>query len=115
MRKLKVSKLWISAFLPFMLAALLTGCGDPDENPAGAPGDPLTPPTVTFVTPPDASTLVCPNTPVVTATFSKAMNPATINTSTFTLAAGGVSVAGQVAYNAATDVASFTPTTSLTA
>lgn len=71
MRKLKVSKLWISAFLPFMLAALLTGCGDPDENPAGAPADPLTSPTVTFVTPPDASTLVCPNTPVVTATFSK--------------------------------------------
>jgi hypothetical protein len=113
MRKLKVSKLWISAFLPFMLAALLTGCGDPDENPAGAPADPLTPPTVTFVTPPDASTLVCPNTPVVTATFSKPMNPATINTSTFTLAASGVSVAGQVAYNAATDVASFTPTASL--
>ena len=113
MRKLKVSKLWISAFLAFMLAVLLTGCGDPDKNPAGAPADPLTPPTVTFVTPPDASTLVCPNSPVVTATFSKAMNPATINTSTFTLAAGGVSVAGQVAYNAATDVASFTPTASL--
>jgi hypothetical protein len=115
MRKLKVSKLWISAFLPFMLAVLLTGCGDPDENPAGAPGDPLSPPTVTSVTPPDASTLVCPNSPVVTATFSKAMNPATINTSTFTLTAGGVSVPGQVAYNAATDVASFTPTASLAA
>src|SRR6476469_1722819 len=115
MRKLKVSKLWISAFLPFMLAALLTGCGDPDENPAGAPADPLTSPTVTFVTPPDASTLVCPNTPVVTATFSKAMNPATINSpaSNFTLDASGVNVPGQVTYNAATDVATFTPTASL--
>jgi hypothetical protein len=116
MRKLKVSKIWISAFLAFLLAVLLAGCGDPDNGP-GNPGDPLTPPTVTFVTPPDASTLVCPNTAVVTATFSKAMNPATINSpaTNFTLAASGVSVPGQVTYNAATDVATFTPTASLAA
>jgi hypothetical protein len=112
MRKLKVRKIWISAFLAFLLAVLLAGCGDPDNGPGNA-GDPLTPPTVISVTPPDASTLVCPNTAVITATFSKAMNPATINTSTFTLAASGVSVAGQVTYNAATSVATFTPTSSL--
>jgi hypothetical protein len=72
---------------------------------------------VTFVTPPDASTLVCPNTAVVTATFSKAMNPATINSpaTNFTLEASGVSVPGQVTYNTATDVATFTPTASLAA
>src|SRR5438034_7820956 len=110
MRKLKVRKIWISAFLAFLLAVLLAGCGDPDNSPGNA-GDPLTPPTVTFVTPPDASTLVCPNTAVVTATFSKAMNPATINSpaTNFTLDASGVSVPGQVTYNTATDVATFTP------
>ena len=112
MRKLKVNKIWISAVLAFLLAALLAGCGDPDNGP-GNPGDPLTPPSVTSVTPPDASTLVCPNTAVIAATFSKAMNPATINPSTFTLASSGVSVAGQVTYNAATSVATFTPTASL--
>jgi Ice-binding-like/Bacterial Ig-like domain len=112
MRKLKVSKIWISALLAFMLAVLLAGCGDPDGGP-GNPGDPLTPPTVTSVTPPDGSALVCPNTAVISATFSKAMNPATINTSTFTLTSSGGSVAGQVSYNASSSVATFTPTASL--
>ncbi|HVS86943.1 MAG TPA: Ig-like domain-containing protein, partial [Candidatus Acidoferrum sp.] len=82
MRKLKVSKIWIPAFL---LAVLVVGCNDPDKN-AGA-GNQLTPPIVFPVTPPDGSTVVCPNTAIITATFSKAMNPATINSpaTTFTL------------------------------
>ena len=110
MRTLKVGKIWILAFL---LAVAVIGCGDPDKN-AGKPGDPLTPPTVTFVTPADGSTLVCPNVAVVTATFSKAMNPATLTTSTFTLAGpGGTSIAGSVSYDAATNIATFTPTTAL--
>jgi hypothetical protein len=112
MRKLKVSKIWISAFLALTLAVVLTGCCGTN---AGNPGDPLTPPTITSVTPPDASTLVCPNPAVITATFSKAMNPATINTSTFTLSDSGGSVPGQVTYDAATSVATFTPTASLAA
>jgi hypothetical protein len=33
--------------------------------------------------------LVCPNTALITATFSHAMNPATINTTTFTLTGAG--------------------------
>jgi ice-binding like protein/Big-like domain-containing protein len=111
MRKFRVGNIWILAFL---LAALVAGCGDSDKNAnAGKPGDPLTPPTVTSVTPAAGSTLVCPNPAVITATFSKAMNPATINTSTFTLAAGGASVPGQVTYAAATNTATFTPTASL--
>jgi len=112
MRKLKVSKTWITAFL---LVALLAGCGDPDKHAATVATGPLNPPIVTAVTPPAGSTLVCPNTPVVTATFSKAMNPATINTSTFTLTAGGASVAGAVSYVAATNVATFTPSATLPA
>jgi hypothetical protein len=71
-------------------------------------------PTVTSVTPPNNSTLVCPNTAVITATFSHAMNPATINTTTFTLTGpGGASVAGQVSYAAATNIATFTPSGAL--
>src|ERR1700674_1230123 len=112
MRKLKVSKIWIPAFL---LAILMAGCGDADKN-AGQPGNPLTPPTVTSVNPLSGSTLVCsPNAPVISATFSKAMNPATINTSTFTLTSGGASVTGTVGYAAATNIATFTPSGPLTA
>ena len=115
MRKLKMNKVF---FLAVLLAALVAGCGDPDKGAlagAGNPGAPLTPPTVTTVTPPDGSTLVCPNTAVITATFSKAMNPATINTTTFTLSTNGANVSGTVSYVAATDVATFTPTTALAA
>src|SRR6202790_3281319 len=107
MRKLVVSKIWIGVFL---LAVLLTGCGDWDKN-ARNPGDPLTPPRVTSVTPPDGSTVA--NNAVITATFSKAMNPATINNSTFTLSSGGARVSGQVTYIAATKIATFQPAASL--
>ena len=107
MRKLMVSKVWISAFL---LAVLAAGCSDADKNP-GNPGSPLTPPTVlaASVTPPDGSTLVCPNIAIITATFSKAMNPATINATTFTLSGPGGSVIGTVTYDSSTSVATFTP------
>ena len=105
MRTLKVSKIWIPAFL---LVVVMAGCGDPDKS-SGNPGDQLTPPTVISVTP--NGTLTCPNNaPLITATFSKPMNPATIiNTSTFTLTSSGASVSGTVAYVAATNVATFTP------
>ena len=112
MRKLKVGKLWISVFL---LALITTGCSDPDKNPkAVVPGSPLAPPTVTSVTPLNGSTLVCPNTAVITATFSKAMNPATINTATFTVSSSAGSVSGQVSYASTTNIATFTPSSALT-
>jgi hypothetical protein len=110
MRKLKVSKIWIPAFL---LAVLVVGCSDPDKNPgAGNPGDPLTPPTVVSVTPGDGACLTTP----VTATFSKRMNPATINSpaTTFTLAGpSGASVPGSVSLDSTGLVATFTPTNAL--
>ncbi len=112
MRALKANKIRISASL---LILVMAGCGDRDKNSgAGSPTDPLNPPTVTSVTPVDGSTLVCPNTVLITATFSKAMNPATITMSSFTLAgASAASVSGQVSYNSATNVATFTPSASL--
>jgi hypothetical protein len=105
MRKFMVGKIWISAFL---LAAFVAGCGDPDKAPAG-PGSPLTPPTVASVTPPDGSTLVCPNVAVITATFSKAMNPATINTNTFLLSGPSGGVTGTVSLDSTGTIATFTP------
>ncbi len=50
----------------------------------------------------------------LTATFSEAMNPATINAATFTLTGpGGVGVTGAVTYVAAGSVATFTPAANL--
>jgi hypothetical protein len=52
----------------------------------------------------------------INATFSTHMDPATISTVTFTLAGPGTtSVSGTVTYNAASDIATFTPTANLTA
>jgi|HubBroStandDraft_1064217.scaffolds.fasta_scaffold00049_3 hypothetical protein len=71
------------------------------------------PPTVISVGPPNLATGICPNTLVV-ATFSEAMNPATINTTTFTLTAPGpTSVTGTVTYSVSSDVATFTPASPL--
>jgi O-glycosyl hydrolase len=72
-------------------------------------------PTVTSTSPAFGATNVSLN-PVVTATFSTAMNARTITSSTFTVAVtGGAAVSGTVSYNSSTDVASFTPSSALTA
>jgi hypothetical protein len=73
-------------------------------------GEACAPPTVISVTP-VLTVGVCPNT-VVTATFSEAMNPATINTTTFTLTGPGTTpVTGVVSY--ALSTATFTPSSPL--
>src|SRR6202041_1798234 len=55
----------------------------------------------------------CPNAVAVTS-FSEAMNPATINSTTFMLTGPGTAaVAGAVIYNAATYVATLTPSSNL--
>ena len=96
-------------FLAFLLLIIGAGCSDPDKT--GNPG--LTPPTVISVEPPNGSAGVCPNT-IVTATFSKAMNPATINDTTFLLAGPGTTaVAGVVTYDAPSNTATFTPSSAL--
>src|SRR5579862_5829331 len=71
------------------------------------------PPSVISVGPPDGTVGVCNNT-VAVASFGAAMNPATINTTTFTLTRpGAASVAGQVSYDAPSRVAIFTPSAAL--
>ena len=68
-----------------------------------------TPPTVVSTIPANAATGVAINQPV-TATFSEAMNPATIDATTFMLTGpGGVGVTGAVTYVAAGSVATFAP------
>jgi Ice-binding-like/Bacterial Ig-like domain len=73
-----------------------------------------TPPTVISTVPVNGATSV-PTNQALSATFSEAMNPATIGTASFTLKAttSGTSVAGAVTYVAAGSVATFTPTASL--
>ena len=70
----------------------------------------VVPPTVISTIPLSGATGV-PLTQVISATFSKAMNPATLTNTTFTLSAGGVAIAGTVSYTGTT--ASFTPAVSL--
>ncbi len=73
-----------------------------------------TPPTITFTNPADGATAV-PIDATINATFSKAMNPATITTETFlvTVTADGTPVSGTVAYDVASQIATFTPSANL--
>lgn len=73
---------------------------------AGAGAD-TTPPTVTTISPADGSTGLC-LTKTVSATFSEPMNPTSFSSSNFTVTDAGVSQAGSVSYDAATQVATFT-------
>ena len=107
MRRYNNATMWFIAFLLLIFGA---GCGDPDRT-GTKPS--LLPPTVTSVAPPNGAVGVCPNT-IVTATFSKAMNPASINSGTFTLTGPGTTaVAGTVSYDAASNTAIFTPSSAL--
>jgi hypothetical protein len=69
----------------------------------------VTAPTVLSVSPPDASAGNC-LTKTLTARFSKAMNPSTITTTSFSVTAAGVAVPGTVSYDAAAMLATFVPT-----
>ncbi len=104
-------------WIPALLVAFVAGCGGGGLDPIlGTPGVAtvaaldLVPPTVTAVNPADASTSVC-LTRSVTATFSEAMNAATVTAAgNFSVTDAGVPVAGTVSYDATTRVASFVPT-----
>lgn len=101
---------FVILFTAILLLISGTGCGDPDKN-GGTPG--LAAPTVISVAPPNSANGACSNT-IVTATFSEAMNPSTLNASTFTLTGpNGATVSGQVTYATTSKTAIFTPATSL--
>ena len=123
--------LWFGAFL---LTAFAAGCGGGGgagpgsgaavvPGTAGSPGASATNPTVNSSSPGDGATNVAVSTKgtsnivtgkVLTATFSEAMNDATvILPGTFTLkVTGGADVPGVVTMNAAKTIATFTPNAS---
>ena len=75
----------------------------------------VAPPTVTSTIPLNGATGV-PLNQIVSATFSTAMNPATINSTTFSLTGpGATAVTGLVAYAAVGNTLTFTPTANLAA
>jgi hypothetical protein len=103
MRRYKNHTICFTAFLLLIFAA---GCSDPDKtgiNPT------VTPPTVASVTPLSGANGICPNA-TITATFSKAMNPSTINATTFTVAPG---VNGTITHDSTNTIFTFTPLSSL--
>src|SRR2546421_190419 len=84
----------------------VTGCGDPDRNTETAG---LTAPTVISVAPANGATGVC-SLAVITATFSEAMNTATINSTTFTVTPG---VTGTITHDVSNTIFVFTPSSPL--
>ena len=91
----------ITCLLAALLVFFIAGCGQ----------ETVTIPGVVSVTPAQGATGVAITT-TVTATFNMAMNPASINTGTFTVTGpGGAAVAGAVTYSGLT--ATFTPSPSL--
>jgi hypothetical protein len=98
----RYSKSW---FIALLLAVIMAGCN-------GWIGDTL--PIVISTVPASGATIVAVGTPI-TGTFSSAMDPATITSTTFTVKAGATSVTGTVALSADGLTATFTPTNPLSA
>jgi hypothetical protein len=96
--------IWISALLA---TAILAGCG----SSSGSGSADTTAPTISSTVPANGATAVAINSKI-TANFSEAMNPATINATTFTVATSAVSpvaVLGTVGLDDTGKVAIFTP------
>jgi hypothetical protein len=105
-------------------ATITTGATDLAGNPLAAAfvwtfttgsGPDSTAPTVTSTAPANAATSVFQNASI-NATFSKPMDPATLNITTFTLTGPGpTSIAGKITYDATNQIATFTPDSALAA
>jgi hypothetical protein len=94
-----------------LLLASAVGCSKSDKSPT-APSPDTTAPTVSSTNPVNGATGVA----VITASFSEAMQAATITSTTFSLSGpGGANVPGTVVYDASTHMARFTPLGALAA
>src|ERR1700735_3187707 len=91
MRKLSKQTIWALALL---LTGATTGCGR-EQTPAIIP--------VVISTVPTNGAVAVPVAQVISATFNKAMNPATITSSTFIVSGpSGAPVTGAVTYTGTT-------------
>src|SRR5207248_11067383 len=79
-----------------------------------APGPDTTPPTVSSVNPTAGATGVATST-AVTATFSEALDPTTVNGTTFTLQGPSGPVTATVTYNSNSNTATLQPSSVLAA
>jgi hypothetical protein len=111
-KRLAVSRPGIAALVLTMMAAL-AGCGgeDPVGNPDSGSPDSGPVPTISATTPANAATGVAVGSSL-SVTFSEAMAPATLTTSTFSVTGPGTTaVAGAVTYSGVTAV--FKPAANL--
>lgn len=94
------------------LSVVLAACGGGGQAPILGAGDvsPVVAPKVTVVTPSAGAPSVAPNTKVITAKFSKAMNSTTLTDTSFILAcpAGTPITGGTVTYLADSKIATLT-------
>jgi hypothetical protein len=97
MRKIRFG---ITYWLAALLVVFVAGCGQ----------ETVTVPSVVSTVPANGATNVAVNTPI-SATFSVAMNPSSITSSSFTVTGPGGAVAGTVSYSGLT--ATFVPTAAL--
>jgi hypothetical protein len=102
---------WLAAIA---VTGFVSACGGGGQAPilgsGGLGSVVITPPTVTVVSPLPGATGVATNTAIITAAFSKAMDPTSITASSFTLTCPSLPAVsgGTVTYIAATHVATRT-------
>ncbi len=97
-----------SLLFSLLLAMLGAACGNGDSSADN------TPPTVLSTNPADSAVEVALDSQI-SAKFSEAMDPASIDDLSFSLSGpGGSSVAGTLAYDSVTETATFTPAAALT-
>jgi hypothetical protein len=102
-----------SIFLAVLFVILMAGCNCDPFNPRPVtPSNAAGPPTVISTNPVKGATCVKNNT--ISALFSKAMDPATLTTSTFKVTGPALTpIPGAVGYAASSHTATFTPTSNL--
>ncbi len=104
-------KKWLPGAVCVALGMTLAGCGGSSNNDQAGTPPPVTPsapgPTVASVSPVDVATGV-PNTASVSVTFDKAIDPATLNSTSFSVKCPiSAEPFGSVVYDAATKTATF--------
>jgi len=109
----------IGLVIALLVLTAFASCGKKGSTgPAGAAGEQGTPgptlPSVTWVIPVPESIDV-PIDSVIRASFTKAMDASTLNSSTFRVSAGGVQITGTISYNSGSQTVYFSPNVPLSA